>query len=177
MRVTDEVMERLRAVNTPTLANALDDLGFSGVMNGIQAVGAGLRCVGRCKKVSATVWEGQAEIVRAMPAVPEHGAEDDDELAHRRDQPSKSISRTRPVPVSTISSPRKPAWASRPEIVDIRLMATTGAPSTFSRLASRRRKPSRGRDRPSPARRRKRRRLSIPAAGEWNAGWGQRRTP
>jgi hypothetical protein len=121
MRVTDEVMERLRAVNTPTLANALDDLGFSGVMNGIQAVGAGLRCVGRCKKVSATVWEGQAEIVRAMPAVPEHGAEDDDELAHRRDQPSKSISRTRPVPVSTISSPRKPAWASRPEIVDIRI--------------------------------------------------------
>jgi regulator of RNase E activity RraA len=47
MRVTDEVMERLRALNTPTLANALDDLGFAGVMSGIQAVGAGLRCVGR----------------------------------------------------------------------------------------------------------------------------------
>jgi regulator of RNase E activity RraA len=47
MRVAEEVMERLRALNTPTLANALDDLGFPGVMSGIHAVGAGLRCVGR----------------------------------------------------------------------------------------------------------------------------------
>jgi regulator of RNase E activity RraA len=47
MQVAEDVLERLRALNTPTLANALDDLGFAGVMSGMQAVGGGLRCVGR----------------------------------------------------------------------------------------------------------------------------------
>lgn len=47
MRVKDEVIGQLRALNTPTLANALDDQGFPGVMSGLQAVGPGLRCVGR----------------------------------------------------------------------------------------------------------------------------------
>lgn len=47
MTVAEELIERLRALNTPTLANALDDLDFPGVMRGIQAVGPGLRCVGR----------------------------------------------------------------------------------------------------------------------------------
>ena len=47
MQVAEDVLVRLRALNTPTLANALDDLGFPGVMRGIQAVGTGLRCIGR----------------------------------------------------------------------------------------------------------------------------------
>ena len=47
MRVKEEIVERLRRLNTPTLANALDDQGVTGVMSGIQAVGPGLRCVGR----------------------------------------------------------------------------------------------------------------------------------
>jgi regulator of RNase E activity RraA len=43
----DAALASLRRLNTPTLANALDDLGFDGVMYGLQAVAPGLRCVGR----------------------------------------------------------------------------------------------------------------------------------
>lgn len=45
--VSDDVIEALKVLNTPTLANALDDLGIAGVMHGLQAVAPGLRCVGR----------------------------------------------------------------------------------------------------------------------------------
>lgn len=47
MRVEDDIIERLRTLNTPTLANVLDDLDFEGVLSGIQAVAPGLRGVGR----------------------------------------------------------------------------------------------------------------------------------
>ena len=46
-RVSDEAIDGLRAINTPTLANALDDLGVEGVMLGLSVVAPGLRCVGR----------------------------------------------------------------------------------------------------------------------------------
>lgn len=51
MAVDDSVLEDLRAVATPTLANALDDIGFAGVMEGLAQVGPGLRCVGRAVTV------------------------------------------------------------------------------------------------------------------------------
>lgn len=43
----DHVIEGLRALNTPTLANALDELDIAGVMQGIVPAARGLRCVGR----------------------------------------------------------------------------------------------------------------------------------
>lgn len=50
-RPTDDqlaaTIEQLKQLNTPTLANALDDLGIDGVMLGLNAVAPGLRCVGR----------------------------------------------------------------------------------------------------------------------------------
>lgn len=45
--VDDRIILRLSALATPTLANALDDLGFWGVMSGLQPVAPGFRCVGR----------------------------------------------------------------------------------------------------------------------------------
>lgn len=47
MTVSDACLEGLRNLNTPTLANALDDIGFAGVMADLGQVGPGLRCVGR----------------------------------------------------------------------------------------------------------------------------------
>lgn len=47
MTVGDDTLEALRAIATSTLANALDDLGIDGVIQGLPAVGPGLRCVGR----------------------------------------------------------------------------------------------------------------------------------
>lgn len=46
-RVPDEVLESLRSLATPTLANAIDETGAGGVMLGLHAAGPGLRCVGR----------------------------------------------------------------------------------------------------------------------------------
>jgi regulator of RNase E activity RraA len=47
-RVSDEVLERLRGIATPTLANAIDVVGEGGVMDpAIGQVAHGLRCVGR----------------------------------------------------------------------------------------------------------------------------------
>lgn len=46
-RVSDAVLETLRGLATPTLANAIDETGAGGVMTGLHAAGPGLRCVGR----------------------------------------------------------------------------------------------------------------------------------
>lgn len=42
-----DVIETLKSLNTPTLANALDELDIAGVMDGLLPVVPGLRCVGR----------------------------------------------------------------------------------------------------------------------------------
>lgn len=53
--VADDVLTALKALATPTLANAIDVVGSGGVMApGIQAVGPGLRCVGRALTVRET---------------------------------------------------------------------------------------------------------------------------
>ncbi len=49
--VSDETLTKLRGIATPTIANALDDIGFDGVMLGLHAAGAGMRCVGRAVTV------------------------------------------------------------------------------------------------------------------------------
>ena len=51
MTVSDETIEKLKKLNTPTLANALEDLGIEGVITGLHAAGTGLRCVGRAVTV------------------------------------------------------------------------------------------------------------------------------
>ena len=45
--VEDNILERLRAIATPTLANALDDIGFNGIMNNLHPAGLGMCVVGR----------------------------------------------------------------------------------------------------------------------------------
>jgi regulator of RNase E activity RraA len=47
MRVSDEILQVFSALATPTIANALDDVGFEGVMLGLAQVVPGTRCVGR----------------------------------------------------------------------------------------------------------------------------------
>ena len=47
MSIDDEVLERLKIIATPTLANALDDVGFNGVMNNLAPAGFGMKVVGR----------------------------------------------------------------------------------------------------------------------------------
>jgi regulator of RNase E activity RraA len=47
----DPVLERFRDLATPTLANALDDIAFAGVMQGLWQVVAGTRAVGRAVTV------------------------------------------------------------------------------------------------------------------------------
>lgn len=55
MSVPDEVLSALAGLATPTLANAIDAVGAGGVMApGIQAVGPGLKCVGRALTVRET---------------------------------------------------------------------------------------------------------------------------
>jgi regulator of RNase E activity RraA len=51
MTVSDETITLLQALNTPTLANALEDLGIVGVIEGLPPAGPGLRCVGRAVTV------------------------------------------------------------------------------------------------------------------------------
>ncbi|MCP1335332.1 RraA family protein [Futiania mangrovi] len=51
IRVSDETLAKLKDIATPTIANALDDIGFDGVMLGLHAAGTGLRCVGRAVTV------------------------------------------------------------------------------------------------------------------------------
>ena len=47
MSVSDEILQTFAALATPTIANALDDVGFEGVMLGLAQVVPGTRCVGR----------------------------------------------------------------------------------------------------------------------------------
>ncbi len=55
MSVSDDVLAALRAIATPTLANAIDVVGAGGVMAPpIQGVGPGLKCVGRAITVAET---------------------------------------------------------------------------------------------------------------------------
>lgn len=49
--VEDNILERLRAIATPTLANALDDIGFNGIMNNLHPAGVGMYVVGRAVTV------------------------------------------------------------------------------------------------------------------------------
>jgi regulator of RNase E activity RraA len=49
--VADDIVQRLGALATPTLANALDDVAFEGVMAGVAQVVPGTRCAGRAVTV------------------------------------------------------------------------------------------------------------------------------
>ena len=51
MTVSDEVLEVFAALATPTIANALDDVGFEGVLEGLTQMVPGTRCVGRAVTV------------------------------------------------------------------------------------------------------------------------------
>jgi regulator of RNase E activity RraA len=47
MSIDDEVLKRLKKIATPTLANALDEVGFNGVMYNLAPAGFGMKIVGR----------------------------------------------------------------------------------------------------------------------------------
>jgi len=51
MSVSDDVLKRFNALATPTLANALDDVAFEGVLMGLTQMVPGTRCVGRAMTV------------------------------------------------------------------------------------------------------------------------------
>jgi regulator of RNase E activity RraA len=51
MSSNDELLKRLAPLATPTLANALDDIGFEGVLAGLTQIVPGTRCVGRAVTV------------------------------------------------------------------------------------------------------------------------------
>jgi regulator of RNase E activity RraA len=51
MRVSDEILAQYSALATPTIANALDDVAFEGVMRGLGQIVPGTRCVGRAVTV------------------------------------------------------------------------------------------------------------------------------
>lgn len=51
MAVSDEMVAALGRLNTPTLANALEEFGIDGVIAGLQPAGPGMRCVGRAVTV------------------------------------------------------------------------------------------------------------------------------
>ena len=54
MPVTDEILKAFAALATPTIANALDDVAFEGVIQGLAQVVPGTRCVGRAVTVRET---------------------------------------------------------------------------------------------------------------------------
>jgi regulator of RNase E activity RraA len=49
--VPDDILAAFASLATPTIANALDDLGFAGVMEGLAQIVPGTRCVGRAVTV------------------------------------------------------------------------------------------------------------------------------
>ena len=51
VHVTDQLLERFKTLATPTLANALDDVAFEGVLVGLAQMVPGTRCVGRAMTV------------------------------------------------------------------------------------------------------------------------------
>jgi regulator of RNase E activity RraA len=51
MRVSDDILEKFKGLATPTIANALDDVGFEGVLAGLAQMVPGTRCCGRAVTV------------------------------------------------------------------------------------------------------------------------------
>ena len=51
VHVTDQLLERFKTLATPTLANALDDVAFEGVLVGLAQMVPGTRAVGRATTV------------------------------------------------------------------------------------------------------------------------------
>src|SRR6185436_14041511 len=51
MSASDDVLEKFKGLATPTIANALDDVGFEGVLVGLTQMVPGTRCVGRAVTV------------------------------------------------------------------------------------------------------------------------------
>src|SRR5437870_4193737 len=51
MTVSDEILAMFAALATPTIANALDDVAFEGVLEGLVQVVPGTRCAGRAVTV------------------------------------------------------------------------------------------------------------------------------
>jgi regulator of RNase E activity RraA len=51
MSVSDDVVAKFTQLATPTIANALDDVGFEGVLSGLAQMVPGTRCVGRAATV------------------------------------------------------------------------------------------------------------------------------
>jgi regulator of RNase E activity RraA len=54
MTVSDDVLKAFATLATPTIANALDDVAFEGVMQGLAQVVPGTRCIGRAITVRET---------------------------------------------------------------------------------------------------------------------------
>jgi regulator of RNase E activity RraA len=55
MAVADDIVQKLAALATPTLANALDDVAFEGIMTGLTQMVPGTRCAGRVVTVREIV--------------------------------------------------------------------------------------------------------------------------
>ena len=51
MSIDENILQRLRNIATPTLANVLDDIGFNGVMNNLNPADLGMKIVGRAVTV------------------------------------------------------------------------------------------------------------------------------
>ena len=51
MTVSDGTLTLFKKLNTPTLANALEEFGIDGVITGLAPAGPGMRCVGRAVTV------------------------------------------------------------------------------------------------------------------------------
>ncbi len=51
MSIDENILQKLRNIATPTLANALDDIGFNGVMNNLHPADLGMKIVGRAVTV------------------------------------------------------------------------------------------------------------------------------
>jgi regulator of RNase E activity RraA len=51
MSVSDEILKAFAVLATPTIANALDDVAFEGVLEGLSQMVPGARCVGRAVTV------------------------------------------------------------------------------------------------------------------------------
>ena len=51
MSIDENILQRLRNIATPTLANALDDIGFNGVMNNLHPADLGMKIVGKAVTV------------------------------------------------------------------------------------------------------------------------------
>ena len=51
MSVSDDVVAKFTQLATPTIANALDDVGFEGVLAGLAQMVPGTRCIGRAVTV------------------------------------------------------------------------------------------------------------------------------